>query len=34
MDILERLAKSKFRSSFKLRTKEVEYIKDNWAYNK
>lgn len=28
MDILDRLAKSKFRSRFKLRTKEFEYIKD------
>lgn len=28
MDILDRLAKSKFRSRFKLRTKELEYIKD------
>ncbi len=28
MDILERLAKSKFRSRFKLRTEELEYIKD------
>ena len=28
MDILERLAKSKFRSRFKLRAKELEYIKD------
>ena len=28
MDILARLAKSKFRSRFKLRAKELEYIKD------
>ena len=28
MDILVRLAKSKFRSRFKLRTKEFEYIRD------
>ena len=28
MDILDRLAKSKFRAKFKLRTKELEYIKD------
>ena len=28
MDILDRLAKSKFRSRFKIRTKELEYIKD------
>ena len=28
MDILERLSKSKFRNRFKLRTKELEYIKD------
>ena len=28
MDILDRLAKSKFRSRFKLRAKEFEYIKD------
>ena len=28
MDILDRLAKSKFRSNFKLRAKEFEYIKD------
>ena len=28
MEILEKLAKSKFRSRFKLRTKELEYIKD------
>ena len=28
MDILDRLAKSKFRSRFKLRAKELEYIKD------
>ena len=28
MDILDKLAKSKFRSRFKLRTKELEYIKD------
>ena len=28
MDILERLTKSKFRSKFKLRAKELEYIKD------
>ena len=28
MDILDRLAKSKFRSRFKLRTKELEYIND------
>ena len=27
-DILNRLAKSKFRSRFKLRTKEIEYIKE------
>ena len=27
-DILDRLAKSKFRSRFKLRAKEFEYIKD------
>lgn len=27
MDILDRLAKSKFRSRFKLRVKELEYIK-------
>ena len=27
MDILDRLAKSKFRSRFKLRAKEFEYIK-------
>ena len=28
MEILDRLAKSKFRSRFKLRVKELEYIKD------
>ena len=28
MDILDRLEKSKFRSRFKLRAKELEYIKD------
>ena len=28
MDILDRLAKSKFRSRFKLRANELEYIKD------
>lgn len=28
MDILDKLAKSKFRSRFKLRVKELEYIKD------
>ena len=28
MDVLDRLAKSKFRSRFKLRAKELEYIKD------
>ena len=28
MDILDRLAKSKFRSRFKLREKELEYIKE------
>ena len=28
MDILDRLAKSKFRSRFKLHAKELEYIKD------
>ncbi|MBQ9246347.1 DUF4186 family protein [bacterium] len=28
MDILDRLAKSKFRSKFKLRAKELEYIKE------
>lgn len=28
MDILNRLAKSKFRSRFKLQEKELEYIKD------
>ena len=28
MDILDRLTKSKFRSRFKLRAKELEYIKD------
>ena len=28
MDILDKLAKSKFRSRFKLRSKEHEYIKD------
>lgn len=28
MDILDRLAKSKFRSRFKLRAKELKYIKD------
>ena len=28
MDILDRLAKSKFRSRFKLRAKELEYIND------
>ena len=28
MDILDKLAKSKFRSRFKLRQKELEYIKD------
>ena len=27
-NILDKLAKSKFRSRFKLRTKELEYIKD------
>lgn len=26
MDILDKLSKSKFRSSFKLRTKDIEYI--------
>ena len=28
MDIIDKLAKSKFRSRFKLRAKELEYIKD------
>lgn len=28
MDILDRLAKSKFGSRFRLRTKELEYIKE------
>ncbi len=28
MDILDRLSKSKFRSRFKLRAKELEYTKD------
>ena len=28
MDVLDKLAKSKFRSRFKLRVKELEYIKD------
>ena len=28
MDILDRLAKSNFRSKFKLRSKELEYIKE------
>lgn len=28
MEILNKLAKSKFRSRFKLRAKELEYIKD------
>ena len=28
MEFLDRLAKSKFRSKFKLRAKELEYIKD------
>ena len=28
MDILDRLAKSKFRGKFRLREKELEYIKD------
>ena len=28
MDILDKLAKSNFRSRFKLRAKELEYIKD------
>ena len=28
MEILDKLAKSKFRSRFKLRAKELEYIKD------
>ena len=28
MDILDRLAKSKFRSRFKLRAKELKYVKD------
>lgn len=28
MDILDKLSKSKFRSRFKLRAKEFEYIKD------
>lgn len=28
MDILDRLAQSKFRSKFKLKTKELEYIKN------
>ena len=28
MDILDKLAKSKFRSRFKLHAKEIEYIKD------
>ena len=28
MDILDRLAKSKFRSRFKLRTKELEYVEE------
>ncbi len=28
MDILDKLAKSNFRSKFKLRAKEFEYIKD------
>ena len=27
-NVLDKLAKSKFRSRFKLRTKELEYIKD------
>ena len=27
MDILDKLGKSKFRSRFNLRTKELEYIK-------
>ena len=27
MDIFDKMAKSKFRSRFKLRTKELEYIK-------
>ncbi len=27
-NILDRLARSNFRSRFKLRTKEIEYIKD------
>ena len=29
MEILDKLAKSKFRSRFKLRAKELEYIKEN-----
>lgn len=33
MDILDRLAKSKFRSRFKLRAKELEYIKDKNKIN-
>lgn len=28
MEILDRFAKSKFRSRFRLRAKELEYIKD------
>ena len=28
IDVLDKLAKSKFRSRFKLRAKELEYIKD------
>ena len=28
MEILDKLAKSKFRSRFKLRAKELEYIKE------
>ena len=28
MEILNKLAKSKFRSKFKLRAKELEYIKE------
>ena len=27
-NVLDKLAKSKFRSKFKLRAKEIEYIKD------
>ena len=31
MYILDRLAKSKFSAKFKLSTKELEYIKDNFT---